>query len=62
MLVLSRKRQERIMIGQDIEVTVLAIKGNRVELGIRAPSDVSIVRNELERRVQCAEHRPTVDQ
>lgn len=62
MLVLSRKRQERIVIGQDIEVTVLAIKGNRVELGIRAPSDVSIVRNELERRAQCAERRPTVEQ
>ena len=62
MLVLSRKRQERIVIGQDIEVTVLAIKGNRVELGIRAPSDVSIVRNELERRAQCAERRATVEQ
>jgi carbon storage regulator len=62
MLVLRRKQQEQILIGRDIEVTVLAIKGNRVELGVRAPSDVSIVRNELERRVQCAKRRPTADQ
>ena len=62
MLVLTRKQQERIIIRQDIEVTVLAIKGNRVELGIRAPSNVPIIRNELECRVQRADRHQTVDQ
>ncbi len=51
MLVLSRKIQQRIVIGQGIEITVLAINGNRVRLGIDAPADVSILRGELERRV-----------
>ena len=49
MLVLSRKSQERIIIGEGIEVTVLGISGNRVRLGIKAPPDVPILRNELER-------------
>jgi carbon storage regulator len=62
MLVLTRKRQERIMIRQDIEVAVLAVKGNRVELGILAPSDVSIVRNEADRCDPCVEDSATKEQ
>ena len=56
MLVLSRKPQQRIIIGQDIEIVILDIRGNRVKLGIRAPSEVSIVRDELERQDQCEDH------
>ncbi len=51
MLVLSRKIEQRIVIGQGIEIIVLAIGGNRVRLGINAPADVSILRAELERHV-----------
>ena len=47
MLVLSRKVGERIQIGDDIVVTITAIKGNRVQLGIDASHDVSILRGEL---------------
>lgn len=47
MLVLSRKAGEQILIGTDIVVTVNRIDGNRVSLGIQAPSDVRIVRQEL---------------
>jgi len=54
MLVLSRKNQERIVIGQDIEVTVLSIQGNRVQLGICAPVEVPIVRKELEGRTKVS--------
>lgn len=47
MLVLSRKQQEGIVIDQQIRVTVLEVRGNRIRLGIEAPSAVSIRRTEL---------------
>jgi carbon storage regulator len=47
MLVLSRKPGEQIYIGNHITITVVEIKGNRVRLGIDAPSDVSVLRAEL---------------
>ncbi|HEY7310485.1 MAG TPA: carbon storage regulator [Gemmataceae bacterium] len=47
MLVLTRKEGEQIVLGENIRVTVLAIKGKRVRLGVFAPPDVSIVREEL---------------
>lgn len=47
MLVLSRKENEAIRIGDDIEISVISIEGNRVRLGFSAPREVSIVRSEL---------------
>jgi carbon storage regulator len=47
MLVLSRKPGEQIVIGNDIRVTVVEIKGGRVKIGIEAPDDVAIFRSEL---------------
>ncbi len=47
MLVLARKKNESIVIGDGIEITVLKVKGNTVRLGINAPSDVKILRGEL---------------
>ena len=47
MLVLSRKAGEKIRIANDITVVVLDVKGNRIRLGVEAPLDVSIVRQEL---------------
>ena len=47
MLVLSRKVDEQIVIGDDIRVTVVSIRGNQVRLGFEAPHDVSIFRQEL---------------
>jgi carbon storage regulator len=44
MLILSRKCSERIIIGSNIELTVVAIRGGRVQLGVYAPPDVSIHR------------------
>ena len=49
MLVLTRKLQERISIGQDIMITVLRVKGNSVRIGIDAPDHVRVVRGELPR-------------
>jgi carbon storage regulator len=47
MLVLTRKPKERIMIGDDVEITLLSAAGGRVRLGIRAPSDVAVYRTEI---------------
>jgi carbon storage regulator len=47
MLVLTRKARESIMIGDDIEVTVLANDGSKVRLGVSAPRDVAVHRTEI---------------
>ncbi len=47
MLILTRKNNESIIIGNNIKVTVLGIKGNNVKLGIDAPHDVSVHREEI---------------
>lgn len=47
MLILQRKTGESVVIGEDVEVTVMSIEGNRVRLAISAPSEVSILRSEL---------------
>ena len=49
MLVLSRKQQQEILIGENVKITVLKVKGNTVRLGIEAPRDVRVVRGELPR-------------
>jgi len=48
MLVLSRKQSERIRLGKDIVVTVVRVAGDKVRLGIEAPSDMVVLRDELE--------------
>jgi carbon storage regulator len=47
MLVLSRKSTERIQIGDNVVVTVLEIRGNKVRIGIDAPKEVHVLRSEL---------------
>jgi carbon storage regulator len=47
MLVLSRQRDQTIMIGDDIEITVVDIRGDKVRLGINAPSEVPVHRKEV---------------
>ena len=48
MLILTRRSGETILIGDDIEVTVMRVSGNQVRIGIEAPRDVPIVREELD--------------
>lgn len=50
MLVLSRRENERIRLGSSIVVTVVRLAGDRVRLGIDAPADVLVLRDELEPR------------
>lgn len=52
MLALARKSNESIMLGNDIEITVLAIKGDQVKLGIKAPKSVPIYRKEIYLQIQ----------
>ena len=63
MLVLSRRAQEVICIGPDIVVKVLSVKGQKVQLGLEAPSEVAIVRAECSRewRGQSKQLRPEQD-
>ena len=51
MLILSRRVGEVIRIGNDIEITVLAVKGNQVRLGVTAPKDVEVHREEVFNRI-----------
>ena len=61
MLVLSRKIGERIVIDDHIEVTIVSIQGDKVRLGITAPPDVRVDRQEVhERRTEFAGEAPAV--
>lgn len=51
MLILTRRVGETIIIDDHIEVTVLAVKGNQVRLGIQAPDDIAVHREEIYRRL-----------
>ena len=55
MLVLSRKRGQSLVIGDDVRVVVQRINGNRVTLGIEAPDHVHIIRGELELCLETVE-------
>jgi carbon storage regulator len=52
MLVLTRKLNEAIMIGDDIEITILAVEGEQIKLGINAPKSVDIHRKEIYLSIQ----------
>ena len=52
MLALSRKKNEALMINNNIEITILDIKGDQVKIGISAPKDVSIYRKEVYLQIQ----------
>ena len=52
MLILTRRVGETIMIGDDVTVTVLGVKGNQVRIGVNAPDDVPIHREEIYARIQ----------
>lgn len=53
MLILTRRPTETIMIGDDITITVLEVRGNQVRLGINAPRHIDVHREEIYRRVQA---------
>ena len=54
MLALSRKKNEAIIISNNVEVTILEVKGDQVKVGITAPKDVPIYRKEVYKQIQEA--------
>lgn len=48
MLILSRRESERVYLGDDIVLTIVRVSGDKVRIGVEAPSNVKILRNELE--------------
>jgi len=52
MLVLTRRKNEAIVIGHGIVITVLAIKGRTVRLGIDAPAEIAVHREEVQKRIE----------
>jgi carbon storage regulator len=57
MLVISRKQGERIVIGEGIEVIVLGTNGCRVRLGVQAPPEVKVHREEIAKRIKIQEEK-----
>jgi carbon storage regulator len=54
MLILTRRVGETVVIGNDVDVTVLGVKGNQVRLGVKAPREVTVHREEIYQRI-CRE-------
>ena len=60
MLVLTRKTKQQIQIGPNVTITILQIKGQAVRVGIEAPREVCVLRNELAEKLSGDSHDPTV--
>ncbi len=52
MLILTRRVGETVMVGDEVTITVLGVKGNQVRLGINAPKDVAVHREEIYQRIK----------
>jgi len=62
MLILTRLPTQAIFIGDDIEVVVLSVNGNQVRIGIEAPRDIPVHREEIYRQIQRKDNNPVEDE
>ena len=53
MLILTRKIGESLLIGDDVEITVLSIRGSQVKLGVKAPKEIAVHREEIYQRIKA---------
>ncbi|MEO8309032.1 MAG: carbon storage regulator CsrA [Pseudomonadota bacterium] len=56
MLILTRRVGEAVMIGEEVTVTVLGVKGNQVRIGVNAPKSISVHREEIFERIKNEQH------
>jgi carbon storage regulator len=61
MLILTRRAGESLRIGDDVEVTVMAVNGSQVRIGIKAPINVSVDREEVAERKRREKDNPLID-
>lgn len=61
MLILTRRVGETLIIGDDVSVTVLGVKGNQVRIGVEAPKDVSVHRKEIYERIRDEDETTSSD-
>ena len=58
MLILTRRVGETVVIGDNVDVTVLGVKGNQVRIGVKAPREVSVHREEIYKRIKDEAQQP----
>jgi len=56
MLILTRRIGETVMVGNDVTVTIVGVKGNQIRIGIGAPKDVAVHREEIYERIRREQH------
>ncbi|MEX1082496.1 MAG: carbon storage regulator CsrA [Halofilum sp. (in: g-proteobacteria)] len=61
MLILTRRVGETLMVGDEVTVTVLGVKGNQVRLGVNAPKEVAVHREEIYERIQREQDDPAAE-
>lgn len=62
MLILTRRVGESLMVGDDVTITVLGVKGNQVRIGVDAPKDIAVHREEIYARIKEGNESPKKDQ
>ncbi len=58
MLILTRRVGETLMVGDEVSITVLGVKGNQVRIGVNAPKHVAVHREEIYQRIQNEKQKP----